>query len=155
MSENQKRQQPPVGKLLQCAANRFRRLGDENLAKHGITFSQLRVLAMVSVAEREERVLHQKDLEQAFEIRRSSVTGMLQTMEKNGLLVREKDLSDARIKRVHLTEKGRELDRKLRQWIRDLEEEMLGGFSSEERDLLRQMLFRIGERLEEMERKDL
>lgn len=48
----------------------------------------------------------QKDLESQFRIARSTATGILQLMEKRGFLRREPISTDARLKRLFLTEKG-------------------------------------------------
>lgn len=140
------------GRALQKINTRFRRMGDENLSKHGINFSQLRILAHLSKNEGKGEI-YQKDLEEAFGIRRSSVTSILQNMEKAGYLSREGSLKDARVKRVVLTEKGKALDRSLLDYIHNLEEEMLLGFSPDEKENLKEMLLRVLENLETAERK--
>lgn len=48
----------------------------------------------------------QKDLEAEFHIARSTATGILQVMEKKGLLTREPLARDARMKRLVLTDKA-------------------------------------------------
>lgn len=48
----------------------------------------------------------QKDIEAQFHIARSTATGILQLMEKRGFLYREPVSSDARLKRLVLTDKG-------------------------------------------------
>lgn len=50
--------------------------------------------------------IFQKDLESHFRIARSTATGILQLMEKRGLILREPVPSDARLKRLVLTEKA-------------------------------------------------
>lgn len=140
----------PVGRILQRAAKRFRHLGDENLLNHGITMSQLKVIAFIS--RKEEDAVYQKELEEAFEIRRSSVAEILKKMEKSGLIQRESVPGDARAKRLSLTDRGRELDESLRSFIVSLEEEMLQGFSPEERESLKGYLVRLIENLEKIER---
>ena len=50
--------------------------------------------------------IYQKDIETFFKIRRSTVTGILKLMEKNGLLTRESVPSDARLKKLILTDKA-------------------------------------------------
>ncbi len=147
-------QDAPYGKVFQMIANRFKRMGDENLAKHDITFAQLKILAYVSRREEKEEVL-QRDLEQSFEVRKSSITAILQNMEKSGIILRESAAEDARIKRILLTDKGKELDRELKSYIHTLEEEIVAGFSEEEKVLFRSFLWRISENLERLERKDL
>lgn len=141
------------GREVQNVANRFRRLGDENLQKEGITISQLRVIAYISC--RGEQTVYQKDLEEHFEIRRSSVTGLLQNMEKSGLLERTSSPKDARVKILSLTEKGRELDKKLRNYIQTLESELMKGFEEEEKEMMRAFLLRMLENLESVERSRL
>lgn len=139
------------GRELQKIANRFRRLADENLNQEGITVSQLRVLAYVSSRGKEGKV-YQRDLEEDFGIRRSSVTGLLQNMEKSGILKRTSCPEDARIREISLTEKGVVLDERLKEYITNLEEELLSGFSPEEKDILRSLLSRLSENMEKAER---
>ena len=50
--------------------------------------------------------VYQRDLETQFSIRRSTATGILQLMEKNELILREPVESDARLKKLVLTEKA-------------------------------------------------
>lgn len=138
------------GREVQNVANRFRRLGDENLQKEGITISQLRVIAYVS--QRGDQPVFQKELEEHFGIRRSSVTCLLQNMEKSGLLVRRGSESDARVKIVSLTEKGRMLDEKLKSYIHGLESELTRDFTEEEKVLLQSFLLRMLDNLDSVER---
>ena len=154
---NTKEQSPPeefrFGREVQHVANQFRRLGDENLQKEGITISQLRVIAYIS--HRGAVPVYQKELEEHFGIRRSSVTGLLQNMEKSGLLVRSGAPQDARVKLVALTEKSRELDEKLKSYIHGLESELMKGFTAEEKDAMRGFLLRMLENLDSVERSRL
>ena len=46
--------------------------------------------------------VYQKDLENVLNLRRATVSGVLQTMEKNGLLKRVIDSDDTRVKKVIL-----------------------------------------------------
>lgn len=142
------------GREIQKIANGFRRLADDNLNQEGITVSQLRVLVYISCKGKEGKV-YQRDLEEDFGIRRSSVTSLLQNMEKSGILTRVSSSSDGRIKEIALTEKGRVLDERLKEYILVLEEEFLKGFSEEEKELLKDFLFRLGENLNESERNKL
>ena len=50
----------------------------------------------------------QKDLEAEFQMARSTASGILQSMEKKQLIIRESIPRDARLKRLVLTEKGME-----------------------------------------------
>ena len=131
--------------------HKLKRLGDVNLEKKGITFTQLRVLGYLLHRADGEGVL-QRDLEEVLGIRRSSVTALLQNMEKAGLVIRESVDGDARKKRVSVTERGRELDRELRAYMDGLEEELAGVYTPEERKQLDALLSRMQTKLADMER---
>ncbi len=139
------------GKGIQMVGNLFRRLADENLSKHHINISQLRILGYLSQNQGRGEVF-QKDLEEAFGVRRSSVTSILQNMEKSGYLERSGSAEDARVKKVVLTEKGKQLDDQLKSFIHNLENEMLKGILEEEKALLQTLLEKMLLNLEEIER---
>lgn len=56
--------------------------------------------------ENRDREIFQKDIEKTFSIGRSTVTSLIQLLEKKGYIQRESVAQDARLKRVFLTEKG-------------------------------------------------
>ena len=60
--------------------------------------------------ENRDRVICQRDIEHTFEIRRSTVTNIIQLMEKKGYVERRSVPGDARLKCVSLTAKGEEND---------------------------------------------
>ena len=60
--------------------------------------------------ENRDRVICQKDIEHTFDIRRSTVTNIIQLMEKKGYVERRSVPGDARLKCVSLTAKGEESD---------------------------------------------
>ena len=139
------------GRAVQNIANRFRRFGDENLQKEGITVSQLRVIAYIS-RNGKKGAVYQKDLEEHLSVRRSSVTSLLKNMEKSGILQRFGAEGDGRAKTLVLTKKGEALDESLRNYINSLEEKMMDGFSSKEKEKLQDYLIRMIENLEKTER---
>ena len=58
---------------------------------------------------REGEQVFQRDIERVCGIRRSSVTELVQLMERNGLINRQGVPEDARLKRLVVTPKGKEL----------------------------------------------
>ena len=56
--------------------------------------------------ENRNKDIFQRDFETRFSIRRSTATNMLKLMEKNGLICRVSVESDARLKKIVLTEKA-------------------------------------------------
>lgn len=59
--------------------------------------------------ENEKEDVFQKDIEKHFSLSRSTVTEVLQRMEKSGLISRLSVSSDARLKKIVLTEKAQGL----------------------------------------------
>ena len=51
------------------------------------------------------RDVYQKDIEEEFQIRKSTATGILKLMEKHGFIRRESAQQDARLKRIVPTKK--------------------------------------------------
>ena len=50
----------------------------------------------------EDEDVYQKDLEEILNLRRATVSGVLQTMERNSLIIRKVSINDARVKQIIL-----------------------------------------------------
>lgn len=87
--------------------------------------------------------IYQKDLERHFSIGRSTVTNIIQLMEKKGYISRESVSSDARLKRVILTRKGVESYEKIEAIINVLNEKMLKGITEDELRIFLQVIHKI------------
>lgn len=57
--------------------------------------------------------IYQRDIEKIIESRRSTTSGILNTMEKNNLIKRVNTQNDARIKQIILTEYGEKIAKQL------------------------------------------
>ena len=82
--------------------------------------------------ENRDRVICQKDIEHTFDIRRSTVTNIIQLMEKKGYVERRSVLGDARLKCVSLTAKGEENHLQMEHLISMLEKEQVIDITEEE-----------------------
>ena len=69
---------------------------------------------------RKERV-YQRDLENVLNIRRSTISGILQTMEKNNIIRRVEVAEDARIKQIILTEVALKKDKEMKKRFQEIE----------------------------------
>lgn len=92
--------------------------------------------------------LFQRDLEQYFSIRRSTATGILNLMERSGLLHRESVDYDARLKKLVLTERGREHHRRFSRRIAETEALMSRGLTREEQECFFTVMEKIRANLE-------
>lgn len=95
-----------------------------------------------------EQDIFQKDIENEFNIRRSTATGILQLMEKNGLLKREPVPSDARLKKVILTEKALHIHESIKKDITEMEQVMTDGLTEEELDTFFSVIDKISMNIE-------
>ena len=96
-----------------------------------------------------DREVFQKDIEKEFNIRRSSATGLLKLMEKNGLIYREPVDYDARLKRIVMTQKAVSLHRSIDQEINKMEKKISEGMTEEEIDTLVRLLKKVRENLDD------
>lgn len=80
----------------------------------------------------QDRAIYQKTIESDFGIKRSTVTTILQLMEKKGYITREAVEGDARLKRIFLTEQGKETAARTRMMIDRMDDSVLEGIGEEE-----------------------
>ena len=76
-----------------------------------------------------EGPVYQRDVEGVFGVSRSTVTGMLQQMERDGLIRRESVQSDARLKSLIPTQKAIELDAQVNACLRQADQCLTKGLS--------------------------
>lgn len=93
----------------------------------------------------------QKDLEQEFEIRRSTASNILSLMEKNGLIKRESVPYDARLKKIILTDKAIEVQNQIEQNFEKMEVTMRNGISDDELNTFFNVLDKICNNLERID----
>ena len=91
--------------------------------------------------------IYQKDIEQEFIVSRATASNMLQLMERKGLIVRESVSCDARLKKISLTGKAKNMVAKSDADIREMEQLITKGFHKEETEQLKHYLDRIMENI--------
>lgn len=117
-----------AGRVIGMLSNQIKRQLDNTIINDTLTGMQGRFLHFI-LAHSTVQDLFQKDLEEEFNLRRSTATGILQLMEKSGLLYRESVDYDARLKRIVVTPKGEQKKLQVEQSIRVLEEQLQRGIS--------------------------
>ena len=90
------------------------------LSDLGITGVQSRIMHFILV-HCQDGTVFQKDVEDAFSLRRSTTTAILQLMEKNGIIIRESVPYDARLKSLVPTDKAARLDEQVRTRILEID----------------------------------
>ena len=84
-------------------SNKLRRKIDAFSSRESFSGSQGRVLHFILAQSND---VFQKDIEEEYSLRPPTATGLLKKMEKNGLIYREAMASDARMKRIVVSEKA-------------------------------------------------
>ena len=85
----------------------------------------------------------QRELAEKTGLRAATVSVTVEKMERDGYVKRTQDSADKRGKRVYLTEKGKEVDRRNREKVDRLEKQFASAISREERQTLSLLLEKI------------
>lgn len=96
-----------------------------------------------------DKEVFQRDFENRFSIRRSTASNILKTMEQNGFLQRVSVESDARLKRIILTDKAIKIHEEIMRDIKRRELKLRKGISEEEIDQFLSMVNRFIANLED------
>ncbi len=118
---------------------------DAHLARHGLSMGRFVVLIrLFSVAEAESgRGLTPAELAESSSVSRATMTGLLDTLEKDDLISRQDHPEDRRMYTVHLTSKARKL---LEGMLPDHYRRIAGlmaPLSEDERTTLRELLSKV------------
>ncbi len=100
---------------------------DRCLKSLNVTRSQWWVLACLSRKDG----MTQSQLAEQLDMGKVAVGGLIDRLEKSGLLRRQADVSDRRVNRVFLEPKSKQLTAKLRKLSHSFNEEILAGLSNE------------------------
>lgn len=116
-----------------------------SVQKSNLTHTQARILRFLYVNK--HKIVYQSDIEKELDVRRSTISGILDTMEKNDLISRKNSLEDARKKEIALTyatlNKHKEIEKK----IADFERVLLKDISLEEKKFFFKIIDKLKENL--------
>lgn len=87
--------------------------------------------------------VYQRDIEREFSITRSTVTNILQLMERKGYITRQSVEQDARLKQLVLTEKGRQFHEDTMRAFHQTDEYVAGLLTEEENTELLRLLNKL------------
>lgn len=100
------------------------------------------------------RDIYQKNLEEEFQVRKSTVSGILKLIEKNGFIYRESVKEDARLKRILPTKKAEALRPSILEHIHETEIRMTEGASEQDLFLCKKVLYQMCQNLAEKNREN-
>jgi DNA-binding MarR family transcriptional regulator len=132
----------PFGRLVRMISHQLRRQNALPEGDSGLTSIQQHMLNFI-LLETLHRDLYQKDIEEEFQIRKSTATGSLQLLEKKGLISRENDKNDARLKRIVPTKEAEALRPGLLKVINQREARLLAGIPKDELRICFKVLYQV------------
>ncbi|KYJ76564.1 MarR family transcriptional regulator [Streptococcus iniae] len=133
--------QEQIGVLIKRASLTFDRTASQLLKPFDLTPSQFKFLKYVTFQP--EASVRQIDLEVFFGMSNPSVTGVLQNLEKKGLISRQNHPDDRRSKVILLTQKAKDARLKILKTYQAIEEAFTSALSEQEITLLRPILRKL------------
>jgi len=114
---------------------------DTSLECHNVTHQQGKLLCYIN-DKSTVRDVFQYELEEVFQIRRSSITSLLCNLEKKGLILRQGCAEDKRIKKLVLTPTAQKNTAEIKQILNTMENKLVEGMSAEEKAQFANLLHR-------------
>ncbi len=141
-------QDETIGETLHRVENQIWRKMDSIAAAYGITVGQHVILGYL-IQHESQGDIFQRDIEAVFDVRRSSVSHVICLLEKREYVWRSGVDTDARLKKISITQKGRQIYRKVLSRLQEVEQSLDDVFVDEqERALFLDMLQRLSERIQ-------
>lgn len=109
-------------------------------------YSPIQIDIMEYLAETEGKI-YQKDIEKEFQLRKSTISGILDTMQKNGIIQRAENSEDFRSKQITLTEKGKKNYKEVIKEILKMEELIAKNISKQDVEKFFKVIDQIKENL--------
>jgi DNA-binding MarR family transcriptional regulator len=125
-----------VGFLLNRAARSMKRTLEARLATYGITASQYVLLAILAKKDG----LSQTQLGNRLSFDNPTVTGVIDRMERDGLVERRRTSSDRRVINIFLSDKARAILSEVEDIAEEVNDRALEEYSAEEKSHLITML---------------
>ena len=126
-----------IGQIHRLSTKRF----VQNSHKFGLDISMDQWLVLGPIWKNEG--ISQKEIAEYCQKDKTSVTKIINTLEKKNLVVRVPDQLDHRIKRIVLSNKGKELFHNVLPVMEQTRDELRSGVSDEEIDSLKAVLTKI------------
>lgn len=135
---------PKWGYLVHEVARLLKRRFEEQARDHGLTLQQWRTLGTISMGGNNS----QAALAATMDADPMTMSGILDRLEKRGLIVRAPDPTDSRVKLASITDEGSQLVERARDVGRSVLADALKGVSQDDRDALIRALGCIRENLQ-------
>lgn len=133
------------GLLFKQIHDRLEKQSNNALRKKDLTMMQ--VLTLMTLQQAKDKQLSMKELERYFGVAQSTVVGIVSRLEQKGLVEVFCDVTDKRIKLVHITLDGESCCVEAAFQMEQTEKTLMHGFSKEEQKELNYLLIKVIENL--------
>ncbi|MGO4108190.1 MarR family winged helix-turn-helix transcriptional regulator [Paenibacillus sp. YAF4_2] len=131
--------------LFQIIGLKLKKRADESIKELGLSSQQGKVIDYIY--ENQNNHIIQKDLADRFHLRGASITSMLQGLEQKGFIERKIPANNERQKNIYVLPKAVELIEGFNDSFQKVEDEIVQALNDEEKQILKNLLIRINERL--------
>lgn len=142
-----------VGRLINTLSHQLKRQISVPEEEDSLQTNMQRLVLHYILFESLNRDIYQKDVEKEFHIRRSTATGTLQILEKNGFITREPVKEDARLKKLTPTDKANGVREHILDNIHYIEDLLAKDIPEEKLSVCREVLQQMSENLSGDEKK--
>ena len=108
----------------------------------------VQIVVIKYLIKNKNSIVYQKDIEKKLGLRKSTVSGILGTMIKNGIIIRTDSSNDLRSKEIRLTETGYKLDKAMKKRAIKFEKILQNNISKEELEIFYKVTKQIQKNLE-------
>ena len=112
---------------------------DEMYSKPSIVQMQI----IKYILKNDGKIIYQRDLEEVFNLRRATISGILKTMEKNNVIIRVCDPNDARGKIVILSDDAKKFFKEKETLFKKIETVLKKDISKEELEIFYKVILKM------------
>ena len=112
---------------------------DEMYSKPSI--AQMQIIKYI--LKNDGKIIYQRDLEEVFNLRRATISGILKTMEKNNVIIRVCDPNDARGKIVILSDDAKKFFKEKETLFKKIETVLKKDISKEELEIFYKVILKM------------
>lgn len=135
-----------VGRQINKISNYLRRRSQKTQSKIGLTNSQALILDFIMAGP---SPIYQKDIEREFDLRSSSATEIISSMEERGWIKRIPSTSDKRLKEIVFNDVSNDVKSSIFNEISSTEKQLIKGISKQDLKVFMNVTEKMLENLEE------
>lgn len=124
-----------------------RKICENEKRRHDKSISHVHVSILKYLYQNRDKTVYQSDIERKIGVRRSTISGILKTMEKMGFIKRVDSDSDARKKEIFLTNKSINKYKEMEKKVTQFETLLTNGISYEELNVFFKVIDKLKENL--------